>query len=78
MPPHSPALHDAVDVVQRLLSQHQLRDVACEYRDGMLQMSGRVASFYQKQLAQEIARRAVGAVRVVNEIDVESCDRSRP
>jgi len=51
---------------------YELRELHVEPREGHVQISGRVSSFYHKQLAQE----AVGAacreleVQVVNTIDV--------
>jgi osmotically-inducible protein OsmY len=70
MPTLSPASHEVIDVVQRMLFERQLRGISCECRSGVLRMNGFARSFYQKQLAQEIARRVEGVVQVVNEIEV--------
>ena len=47
-----------------------LRDVRCEYRQGLLILSGQVASYYEKQLAQEAVAKLVGVAQVMNEIEV--------
>ena len=46
--------------------------LACEYHDGVLVLSGRVRSFYEKQLAQESVRSLVGVDQIVNDVEVES------
>jgi osmotically-inducible protein OsmY len=40
-------------------------------------LEGRLSSFYQKQLAQEIVGHIEGVVQVVNQIEVVSGDQSR-
>jgi osmotically-inducible protein OsmY len=47
-----------------------LHDVRCEYRQGLLILRGQVASYYEKQLAQEAVAGSVGVAQVVNEIEV--------
>lgn len=47
-----------------------LRDVHVEQVGNTLLLSGMVTSFYQKQLAQEQVRVAVGEVEIVNSIVV--------
>ena len=47
-----------------------LRNVSCEYDDGMLILHGRLGSYYHKQLAQETVAGVEGVVQVVNEIEV--------
>jgi hypothetical protein len=46
------------------------RDIRCEYRHGLLILRGQVASYYEKQLAQEAVARLEGVAQVVNEIEV--------
>jgi hypothetical protein len=48
------------------------RHLTCEYRDGLLLLRGRVASYYQKQVAQEAVLRLDAVHRVVNHIEVVS------
>jgi len=50
---------------------YELRDLAVERRDDMLLLSGRVSSFYYKQLAQEAVRSVCKGIEVVNSIRVE-------
>lgn len=49
----------------------ELRRLQVSQRAGRLQLSGRVGSFYHKQLAQETVRSVAGDLRLVNEIDVD-------
>ena len=49
---------------------HALRQIHVEQHDGALVLSGRVHSFYQKQLAQELVRAAAGQVELINSVDV--------
>ena len=67
----------AADIQQRLRASlyQALHDVRCEWMDGALVLRGRVPSFYFKQLAQEVVRKADGARPIVNELEVE--DRTR-
>ncbi|TWT80157.1 BON domain protein [Planctomycetes bacterium CA13] len=60
------------DVRAKLESAHQpaLRAVSCEFRQGVLQLRGRVDSFYLKQLAQEQVRRVDGVTSIINNIYV--------
>jgi osmotically-inducible protein OsmY len=44
--------------------------ISCEYRQGMLVLRGRVPTYYQKRIAQEVVRRMDGVGQLVNEIDV--------
>jgi osmotically-inducible protein OsmY len=39
--------------------------------DGTVRLRGRVGSYYQKQVAQAVALRAIGRRQLVNEIEVE-------
>ena len=48
-----------------------LRDVHVEHVDESLLLSGRVDSFYHKQLAQEMVRAVSDGMPLVNSIDVE-------
>ena len=47
-----------------------VRDLNCEYREGVLVLRGRARSFYHKQLAQESVRCLAGVSRVDNRIEV--------
>ena len=57
---------------QALAASHvfALRELLVEQHGETLLISGRVSSFYHKQLAQEIIRHAVEGVEVVNSIHV--------
>jgi hypothetical protein len=53
---------------------YELRELLVEARDGALLISGRVTSFYHKQLAQEVVRSVCTGAAVVNSINVEASD----
>ncbi len=65
---------DAKIRAQRALADspiYDLRALQVEYVDDALLISGRVETFYHKQLAQEVVRNVAHGVPVVNSIDVE-------
>ena len=47
------------------------RQVSCEYEQGVLLLRGRLATYYQKQVAQEAVRGLDGVVQIVNSIEVD-------
>ncbi len=47
-----------------------LRSIRCEFHDGVLVLHGRVASFYLKQLAQELVRHLDGVDVIANAVEV--------
>jgi hypothetical protein len=49
-----------------------IRRVRCFVHDGVARLDGRLPSYHQKQLAQELVRRADGVEFVDNRIVVES------
>lgn len=64
---------DVVAEVRRRLAESSycfLRAVRCEFADGTLTLSGRVPSYYLKQIAQTFGQKVVGVERIVNHIDV--------
>lgn len=48
-----------------------LRELRVEKLDDCLLLSGRVDSFYHKQLAQEVVRAVAGGMKVINDVDVD-------
>jgi len=61
--------------VERTLAEHPLfcgrtGTIDVDYHQGTLTVSGRVPSFYLKQVVQEIVRHLDGVERVDNRIDV--------
>ncbi|GIW93112.1 MAG: hypothetical protein KatS3mg110_1153 [Pirellulaceae bacterium] len=51
-------------------SVYVLRDVQVQELNGQLILTGKVDSYYHKQLAQEIVRAVVRHLRIVNELEV--------
>ncbi|PAY15629.1 hypothetical protein CKO51_30890 [Rhodopirellula sp. SM50] len=48
----------------------QLTNVACDYCDGRIVLTGRVTSYYLKQLAQEIVRKVDATGPIENRLRV--------
>jgi osmotically-inducible protein OsmY len=59
----------------RASSHRAIRGISCKYDKGMLVLEGRLSTFSQKQLAQEIAANIEGVVQVVNQIEVVGSDQ---
>ena len=62
-----------LDEVRRRLADSShllLRSVNCRLRDGRLQLTGRVPSFYLKQLAQAVVQNVEGVRLIENELRV--------
>jgi len=68
-------LHSAVviEVARKSLQKSPytaIRNVSCDYDQGVLFLRGRLTSYHQKQAAQEAVRGLEGVVQVVNQIEV--------
>ncbi len=48
-----------------------MRRVSCEYKHGVLFLRGRLFSFHEKQVAEEVVAGVTGVTQVVNEIQVK-------
>jgi len=48
-----------------------MQRVTCKYKDAVLFLRGRLFSFHEKQVAQEVVTGVSGVTQVVNEIQVE-------
>ena len=53
-------------------SVRELRNLRVDRSANDLRLTGRVRSFYHKQLAQEAIRQVAGGMQVVNHVDVTS------
>lgn len=73
-PAATPSAEVARQAQARLRDQtyHALRNVSCQYRDGVLTLNGRLPSYYLKQIAQEAVARVAAVQRVENHIEVRS------
>jgi len=67
--------HEMADLVRRTLARQQSwwgpSVEAHVAEDGGVLLTGRVTSYYQKQMAQELVRRIHGIGRIRNELQVE-------
>jgi osmotically-inducible protein OsmY len=52
-------------------SVYPLRELTAESQNDAILITGSVNSFYHKQLAQEAVRAVVGAIEVVNSVQVQ-------
>ena len=48
-----------------------MQRVSCEYKQGVLFLRGRLFSFHEKQVAQNVVAGVRGVSRVINEIEVD-------
>jgi hypothetical protein len=71
---NTPPSHKIVQAARDRLGTNPyftIQELSCECDDnGVLFLRGRLASFYQKQLAQEAVARVPGVTRVVNQAEV--------
>jgi osmotically-inducible protein OsmY len=49
-----------------------LKNVTCDYHEGVLTLRGCLPTYYLKQIAQTAVARVAGGARIVNEIEVVS------
>jgi osmotically-inducible protein OsmY len=47
-----------------------LKNVHCDYHEGVLTLSGCLPTYYLKQMAQSVVGRVAGVQRIVNDIEV--------
>jgi osmotically-inducible protein OsmY len=72
-------LADAQSRVQTALAAspfYALRELRVERQNSSLRLYGLVASFYHKQLAQEVVRSLAGDLEVINSVAV--CPKQKP
>ena len=57
---------------ERLTSNSNLstQRISCDYMHGVLRLHGRLPTYYQKQVAQEVVKGLDGVDQVVNNIEV--------
>ncbi len=65
------AIADAATECLRASPYKAMRRVSCESKHGVLFLRGRLFSFHEKQVAQEVVAGVNGVTQVVNEIRVE-------
>lgn len=66
---------DSSDVIQAAEDRVRprfVRDLSCDYDNGVLYLHGHSRSYYAKQMAQEVVRSLDGVATVVNQIEVVS------
>ena len=61
-------------VMSYLTARHVpgLRSLSVHARDGVVTVSGRVLTFYEKQLCNQCIRRVAGVMELINAVDVAS------
>ncbi len=68
LPKHATAR--AAELLLRQSPYSVLKDIDCDFHEGLLVMRGSVPTFYLKQIAQTICRSVAGVRQVVNLLDV--------
>lgn len=53
-----------------------LRNISCEFRDGILILRGCLPTYYLKQIAQSVVFGVAGVERIDNQIEVRSSVRA--
>ena len=71
-------LSDQATSALRHCSKLRFCQVECDVREGMAILRGAVASYYLKQLAQEVVRKLDGIDHVVNRLVVDSSVGMQP
>ena len=72
---------DVADQARALLLRNPylaLKNVSCEFRDGVLTLRGNLPSYYLKQIAQTIVANLEGVERLVNAVEVIATAQRRP
>ena len=70
-----PDVAERAETELRRNSYVALKNVACEFRDGVLILNGCLPTYYLKQVAQEAVARLDGIARIENRIEVVSPSR---
>jgi osmotically-inducible protein OsmY len=68
----TPGIAEGAEIRLRSNPYLALKNVSCEYREGVLTLRGSLPSYYLKQMAQTAVARLDGVQRIVNEIEVNS------
>jgi len=76
-PPPLCAIAATAEARFRSSSYRALRGIACKAERGVLVLEGRLSSFFQKQMAQELVAKIEGVIQVVNHIEVVSSNQNR-
>ena len=66
---------EGAEVRLRSNSYLALKNVSCEYHEGVLTLRGCLPTYYLKQMAQTAVARIDGVHRIVNEIEVVAAAR---
>jgi osmotically-inducible protein OsmY len=75
LPARPPRRVTPADLAERALRNSpylSLRNIVCEYRDGVLTLRGCLPTYYLKQVAQAVVAHIDGVRQLVNEIEVAS------
>jgi hypothetical protein len=70
--PANQGVAEGAEIRLRCNSYLALKNVSCEYHEGVLTLRGCLPSYYLKQMAQTAVARLDGVQRIVNEIEVIS------
>jgi osmotically-inducible protein OsmY len=72
-PAPAPLTRNVAEQAESRLRAHgslALKNIACDYRDGVLTLSGCLPTYYLKQVAQAVVGQLDGVQHLVNDIEV--------
>lgn len=72
-----PGVASTAEIRLRSSSYQALKAITCEYHEGVLTLQGRVTSYYQKQIAQELVASLGGVREIDNRLVVEAATQFR-
>jgi hypothetical protein len=78
IPPRPESAQRVVEGAERCLRSNSylaLKNISCEYNEGVLTLRGCLPSYYLKQIAQTAVSRLDGIKRINNEIEVIASSR---
>jgi osmotically-inducible protein OsmY len=75
-PPTTLGIEESVECRLRGSPYLALRDIGCDYCDGVLTLRGCLPTYYLKQMAQEVGAGVEGVRAITNEIEVSGTWRA--
>jgi osmotically-inducible protein OsmY len=69
-PAPSPGIAEGAETCLRGNPYLALKNVSCDYHEGVLTLRGCLPSYYLKQMAQTAVSRVAGEAQIVNQIEV--------
>lgn len=74
-PAHGDLIVERAETTLRHNSYLSLKNVHCDFREGVLILRGCLPTYYLKQMAQSVVARMDGVLHILNEIEVVGSHR---